>query len=69
MSKKSELGRLSFIDDILEENKGRPLRFFYSPRLIELEQNLMIDDRDTPKLVALWDSLNSYKIFNSEINM
>jgi hypothetical protein len=28
----------------------------------------MIDDRATPKLVSVWDSLNSYKIYNSEIS-
>jgi hypothetical protein len=28
----------------------------------------MIEDRSTPKLVSIWDSLNSYKIYNSAIN-
>lgn len=27
----------------------------------------MIEDRSTPKLVSIWDSLNSYKMFNSAI--
>lgn len=28
----------------------------------------MIDDRDTPKLVSVWDSINSYRIYNGQIN-
>lgn len=28
----------------------------------------MIDDRDAPKLVSVWDSLNSYRIYNGKIN-
>jgi hypothetical protein len=26
---------------------------------------LMIEDRHTPKLISIWDSLNSYKVYNS----
>ena len=52
----------------MEENKGKPLRFFYSQRLMKFEQTLMIEDRSTPKLVSIWDSLNSYKMYNSAIN-
>lgn len=28
----------------------------------------MIEDRSTPKLVSIWDSLNSYKMYNSGMN-
>jgi hypothetical protein len=35
---------------------------------MKFEQNLMIEDRSTPKLVSIWDSLNSYKIYNSAMN-
>lgn len=28
----------------------------------------MIEDRSTPKLVSIWDSLESYKIYNGQIN-
>ena len=48
----------------MEEQKGKPLRYFYSKRLPFLEQTLMIEDRETPKLVSFWDSLNSYKVYN-----
>lgn len=60
---------LSFIEDVMEEQKGKPLRFFYSPRLEVFEAKLMIDDRSTPKLVSIWDSINSYKIYNGGHNM
>ena len=64
LSSKSELKSLDFVEDIMEEQKGKPLRFFYSKRLPALEQTLMIEDRETPKLVSFWDSLNSYKVYN-----
>jgi hypothetical protein len=35
---------------------------------MKLEQELMIEDRNTPKLVSVWDSLNSYKIYNYEMS-
>ena len=35
---------------------------------MKFEQTLMIEDRSTPKLVSIWDSLNSYKIYNSAMN-
>lgn len=35
---------------------------------MKFEQALMIEDRSTPKLVSIWDSLNSYKVYNSAIN-
>ena len=35
---------------------------------MKFEQTLMIEDRSTPKLVSIWDSLNSYKMYNSAIN-
>jgi hypothetical protein len=52
----------------MEEQGDKPFRFFYSERLLQFESDLMIDDRDTPKLVSLWDSLNSYRIYNGAIN-
>lgn len=54
------------MEEVMEEEKGKPLRFFYSKRLPYLEQSLMIEDRSTPKLVSVWDSLNSYKIYNGK---
>lgn len=35
---------------------------------MKFEQSLMIEDRSTPKLVSIWDSLESYKIYNGQIN-
>lgn len=28
----------------------------------------MIEDRDTPKMVGIWDSLGSYKVYNGELS-
>lgn len=28
----------------------------------------MIDDRECPKLVSVWDSINSYRIYNGNID-
>ena len=35
---------------------------------MNFEQSLMIEDRSTPKLVSIWDSLASYKIYNGQMN-
>lgn len=35
---------------------------------MNLETLLMIEDRSTPKLVSIWDSLESYKIYNGQVN-
>lgn len=35
---------------------------------MKFEQSLMIEDRSTPKLISIWDSLNSYKMYNSAMN-
>lgn len=48
----------------MEQQGNKPFRFFYSERLPEFESELMIEDRETPKLVSVWDSLNSYRIYN-----
>ena len=67
LNKRSEKNKLKFLEDIMNENMDRPFRFFYSERLPQFESDLMIDDRDCPKLVSVWDSLNSYRIYNGQV--
>jgi hypothetical protein len=64
LNKKSDKSKLKFLQDVMTENMSKPFRFFYSERLPQFESDLMIDDRDCPKLVSVWDSLNSYRIYN-----
>ena len=52
----------------MEDQNGKPLRFFYTARLNQFESRLMIEDRQTPTLVSIWDSINSYKIYNGQQN-
>lgn len=68
MDRKSEKSKLRFLDELLVEQAGKPFRFFYSERLPQFESDLMIEDRDTPKMVGIWDSLGSYKIYNGELS-
>ena len=48
----------------MKESKGKPLKFFYSRPLSVFEEKLMISDRKTPKIISIWDSINSYKVYN-----
>ena len=52
----------------MNENMDRPFRFLYSERLPGFESELMIEDRECPKLVSVWDSINSYRIYNGQID-
>lgn len=68
LNNKREKTKLKFLEEVMEEQAQKPFRFFYSERLPVFESELMIEDRDTPKLVSVWDSLNSYRIYNGEIS-
>ena len=50
------------------EQAQRPIRFFYSERLQQFENDLMINDKEAPFLLSVWDSINSYKIYNGELS-
>ena len=67
LNKKSEKSKLKFLEEIMNENMNKPFRFFYSERMPQFESELMIEDRSCPKLVSVWDSLNSYRIYNGEL--
>jgi hypothetical protein len=64
LDSKSDKSKLGFLKDTIVEQANRPVRFFYSERLLTFESDLMIDDRDCPKMVTVWDSINSYRIYN-----
>lgn len=64
VNKKSDKSKLKFLEDLIEEQSTKPFRFFISERLPQFESELMIDDRECPKMVSVWDSLNSYRIYN-----
>jgi hypothetical protein len=68
LNKKSDKSKLTFLKDTIVEQANRPIRFFYSERLDRLENDLMINDRDCPKMVSVWDSINSYRIYNGELS-
>ena len=67
LNKKSEKSKLKFLEEVMNENMNKPFRFFYSERMPQFESELMIEDRSCPKLVSVWDSLNSYRIYNGEL--
>ena len=64
MRNKADKAKLSFIESVMESNAEMPLNFYYSNELMSLEQTLMIEDRDYPKLVCVWQGINSYRIYN-----
>lgn len=68
LNKKSEKSKLKFLENLIEEQSNKPFRFFISERLPQFESELMIEDRDCPKMVSIWDSLNSYRIYNGQIS-
>ena len=68
MVRKGDKSKLSFLKDVMEEQAERPFRFFYSERLPRWEEQLMIADRDCPKMVSVWDSINSYRIYNGAVD-
>jgi hypothetical protein len=67
LEKKSDRQKLSWLQEVLEEQSNRPVKFFFSDRLEQFENELLISDRSGPKMVSIWDSLNSYRIFNNEL--
>lgn len=50
------------------DETDKPVKFFYSKRLPELESALMIEDRSCPKTVAFWDGINAYRVYRGEQN-
>lgn len=68
LDKKSDKSKLSWLKETIAEQSARPVKFLYSERLNTFESQLMIDDRSCPKLVSIWDSINSYRIYNGELN-
>ncbi len=68
LENKQEKSGIKFIKPLLEETIDKPIEFFYSERLPRLEGELMIEDRGTPKMVATWEGINSYRIYNGGNN-
>lgn len=68
LDKKSDKSKLAFLKDTIVEQANRPIRFFYSERLDTFENDLMINDRECPKMVSIWDSINSYRIYNGALS-
>jgi hypothetical protein len=68
LDRKSDKSKLGFLKDTIVEQAQRPVRFFYSERIQQLENDLMINDREAPFMVSVWDSINSYKIYNGELS-
>lgn len=65
---KADKSGIKFIKPLLEETIDKPIEFFYSERLPQLEGYLMIEDKSTPKMVATWEGINSYRIYNGGNN-
>lgn len=68
LDRKSDKSKLGFLKDTIVEQAQRPIRFFYSERLQQFENDLMINDREAPFMVSVWDSINSYRIYNGALS-
>ena len=69
LDKKSDVSKLTFLNDLMKKHVSEPIRYLYTARKHQqLEDDLLISDRQSPKLLAVWSSSNSYKIYNGELN-
>jgi hypothetical protein len=68
LDRKSDKSKLGFLKDVIVEQAQRPIRFFYSDRLQHFENDLMINDKEAPFMLSVWDSINSYKIYNGDLS-
>jgi len=69
LDSKSDVKKLSFLAEPMKKHISEPIRYLYTVRkLQQLEDDLLIFDRQSPKLLAVWPSSNSYKIYNGELS-
>ena len=65
VDKKSDVSKLNFLAEPMKKHVSEPIRYLYTARKHqELENDLLISDRQSPKMLAVWSSSNSYKIYN-----
>jgi hypothetical protein len=52
----------------MKKHINEPIRYLYTTKKLQtLEDDLLISDRSSPKVLAIWPSSNSYKIYNGEV--
>lgn len=53
----------------MKKHISEPVRYFYTAKkLSDLENDLLIADRSSPKMIAVWPSSNSYRVYNGEFS-
>lgn len=53
---------LTFVNSLMENNRGKGYEFFHSYKLTNLQRNLNLTSLEEPKLIAISNQKNSVKV-------